>query len=102
NEFALRARTMEEDFTALRQVVGREGKTRRRLRTGSVTGGWARCVSSVNDLLDDVTMHTDEIARVVTAVSQGDLSQTIATSEELPLGGDFYKHARAVNGMVTQ
>ena len=40
-------------------------------------GGWAQCVVHVNETLDDLTAHTDEIARVVTAVAQGDLTQTV-------------------------
>ncbi|HVS01843.1 MAG TPA: HAMP domain-containing protein [Thermoanaerobaculia bacterium] len=87
----------------LRVAVGKEGRTRKRMRRGDARGGWAAHVSAVNSLLDDVTAHTHEIARVVSAVAQGDLTQTIdLEGVEQPLRGDFLKHARGVNGMVEQ
>ena len=54
-------------------------------------------------MLDDLTTHTDEIARVVSAVSRGDLTQALdLQGVDEPLRGDFLKHARAVNDMVDQ
>ncbi len=103
NQLAQQQEAMEREFEALRVAVGREGRTRRRMRPNGATGGWGRYVSSVNDLLDDLTSHTDDMARVVTAVSRGDLTQRIDEhGVEVPLQGDFLKHARAVNGMVDQ
>src|SRR5690606_31898545 len=97
------AGALEEELSDLRHAVGREGRTRRRMRRSGASGGWGRYVGSVNDILDDLTAHTDDIARVVTAVSRGDLHQTIDTEGiEAPVRGDFLKHAHAVNGMVAQ
>src|SRR5690606_18222170 len=62
-----------------------------------------RSVSSVNDLLDDLTNHTEDIARVVGAVSHGDLTQRMHGPDvEVRAKGDFLKHAQAVNRMVSQ
>src|SRR5690606_34597183 len=103
NELVARVAEMEEEFAAMRVVVGRDGRTRRRLRKTGIVGGWAKIVASTNDVLEDLATHTDDIARVVTAVSRGDLSQTIdLDGAEEPLRGDFLKHAKAVNGMVEQ
>ncbi|MGE3632732.1 MAG: HAMP domain-containing protein, partial [Sandaracinaceae bacterium] len=103
NELAQSVAELDEDVAALRETVGREGRTGVRLRSSGRSGGWSNYVRSVNDLLDDLTANTDEMARVVTAVSRGDLSQTIdANGFDQPLRGDFLKQARAVNGMVEQ
>jgi len=103
NDIVTRTEELDHEVTDLRSAVGREGRTRRRLRRTGALGGWARFVSSVNELLDDITRHTDDIARVVIAVGRGDLSQQIDLEGlEAPLRGDFLKHGKAVNAMVTQ
>jgi HAMP domain-containing protein/CheY-like chemotaxis protein/signal transduction histidine kinase len=103
NSLADQMQTMETEFADLRTSVGREGRTRKRMKRSGVPGGWGRMLGSVNDVLDDVTLHTEEIARVVTAVAKGDLTQRIDLhGVDEPLLGDFLKHARAVNGMVEQ
>ena len=103
NALADQMQAMEAEYRELREAVGREGRTRRRLKRSGVPGGWGRMQGSVNDVLDDLTSHTDEIARVVTAVSRGDLTQRIDVhGVDEALQGDFLKHARAVNGMVEQ
>ncbi len=103
NELVQQAAELDAELTELKVAVGEEGRSRRRLRRAAVTGGWARYVASVNGLLDDLTSHTDEIARVVLAVSRGDLTQTMdLEGVEHELRGDFMKHAKVVNGMVDQ
>jgi HAMP domain-containing protein/CheY-like chemotaxis protein len=103
NDLAQYAAALQKEVADLRNTVGREGRTHRRLpRTGAL-GGWGDYVGGVNDLLEDVTGHTADVARVLTAVSRGDLSQTIdVEGKDAPLRGDFLRHARLVNGMVTQ
>ena len=87
----------------LRSGVGLEGRTHRRLGKVGARGAWGDYVTGVNELLDDVTAHTADVARVLSAVGKGDLSQTIdLDGKDLPLRGDFLRHARLVNGMVAQ
>ncbi len=103
NDLVVQSGTLGDELAALERSVGREGRTRQRLSSAGVTGSWARYVGSVNALLDDLTHHTDEIARVVGAVSRGDLTQTMTVgTEDQPAMGDFLGHASAVNGMVAQ
>ncbi len=103
NELVELVSGMGQDIADLRQSVGREGRTRRRLRKGDAQGGWSRYVVSVNDLLDDLTDHTGQMAEVVNAVAQGDLTRTLdVEGVDAPLRGEFLKHAKAVNGMVSQ
>ncbi|HUP24717.1 MAG TPA: HAMP domain-containing protein, partial [Thermoanaerobaculia bacterium] len=90
-----------EELATLRQTVGREGRTGRRLRSGALRRGWAQYQVSINELVTDLTSHTDEIARVVAAVGRGDLAQLVPIEgADEPLRGNFLQHARAVNGVV--
>jgi HAMP domain-containing protein/CheY-like chemotaxis protein/signal transduction histidine kinase len=103
NDLAQLVATLSTDMVELRQSVGIEGRTHRRLAKTSVRGGWQDYVNGVNGVLDDVTAHTADVARVLTAVSKGDLSQTIdIEGQDAVLRGDFLRHARIVNGMVGQ
>ena len=103
NELAQFAASLSSEVVELRQTVGAEGRTHRRLGKSNARGGWAAYVNGVNSLLDDVTAHTTDVARVLTAVAKGDLSQTIdIDGHDAVLRGDFLRHARIVNGMVTQ
>jgi HAMP domain-containing protein/signal transduction histidine kinase/CheY-like chemotaxis protein len=103
NEVAELAATMSSELKYVQQGVGGEGRLRRRMRRHGMRGGWADCVSSVNELIDDLTSHTDDIVRVVGAVAKGDLGQTMdLDGQDAPLRGDFLKHARLVNGMVVR
>ena len=103
NELVQFAASLRTDVVGLRQSVGLEGRTHRRLARGVARGGWGEYVIGVNELLDDVTAHTTDVARVLSAVAKGDLGQTIdVEGTDAPLRGDFLRHARLVNGMVSQ
>jgi len=103
NQLAQLHMDLEDQFRVLRQTIGTEGKTRARLHLASSSGSFARSVSSVNDLLDDLTSHIEDIARVVSAVSRGDLTQHMdGPTVDVRSKGDFLKHALAVNRMVSQ
>ena len=58
---------------------------------------------AVNSLIDDLGRPTTEIARVIVAVAEGDLSQHMANEiEGRPLRGEFLPIGRTVNTMVDQ
>ncbi|HUH00784.1 MAG TPA: HAMP domain-containing protein, partial [Kofleriaceae bacterium] len=97
------ARQVGEEAITVRDAIGREGRTKRRMRRGNASGAWGTYVFAVNDMLDDLTQHTDQMAQVVASVSKGDLSHTIyLEGDAAPLKGDFLRHAHIVNGMVDQ
>jgi HAMP domain-containing protein/CheY-like chemotaxis protein len=101
NDVVVLASAIGEEATALRQVVGLEGRTKKRMRAGGARGGWGLYVRSVNELLDDVTSHSEGVASVIRAVGQGDLTTRVdIDAAEPPLRGDFLRHAQTVNGMV--
>nr|WP_240157830.1 HAMP domain-containing protein [Pseudonocardia broussonetiae] len=91
------------DLLRISRVVGREGRTSDRLDEESYDGDWATGVHAVNALIDDLAAPTAEIARVIEAVADGDLSQHMALEiESRPLRGDFRRIGRTVNTMVDQ
>src|SRR5215469_908176 len=94
---------MAKELGRLRQSVGREGRINQRASLGQVEGTWAESVELVNDLIADLVWPTNEMARVIGAVAQGDLSQMMAIEVEgRPLKGEFLRTARTVNAMVSQ
>ncbi len=101
NELVVQAGTMSDEVAQLGVEVGKEGRIKRRLRRGGVRGGWSLYITSVNELIDDLTSHMSEIATVVSAVAHGDLSQGIdIDGADEPLKGAFLRYARIVNDMV--
>jgi HAMP domain-containing protein/CheY-like chemotaxis protein/signal transduction histidine kinase len=103
NDLVQFAGSLSVEVVELQKTVGTQGRTNRRLSKSSARGGWSAYVNGVNGLLDDVTAHTADVARVLTAVAKGDLTQSIEIdAEDAGLRGDFLRHARIVNGMVAQ
>ncbi|WP_181298936.1 HAMP domain-containing protein [Pseudomonas sp. Q2-TVG4-2] len=87
----------------LSEVVGREGKLSERLSLGSVNGGWARQVESINTLVADLGRPSTEMARVIGAVAKGDLTQRmVLEADGMPMQGEFMRTAKVVNTMVEQ
>ncbi|MBD2502372.1 hybrid sensor histidine kinase/response regulator [Anabaena azotica] len=94
---------MAAELKRISNVVGKEGKITERASLGNVRGSWTECVNSVNTLITDLVQPTAETTRVIRAVANGDLSQTIATEiDGRPLKGEFRQTANIVNTMVTR
>ena len=94
---------MTKEFARVRRVIGREGKMTERFKIPETKGGWAERVDSVNSLIDDLRRPTTEVARVITAVAEGDLSQKMALEiEGQPVKGEFLRIGTSVNSMVDQ
>src|SRR5205085_2484485 len=85
------------------RVVGKEGKINHRAAVPAAAGSWLRLVDSTNLLIDDMARPTSEMARVIGAVANGDLSERMALEVEgRPLKGEFLRTVRIVNSMVDQ
>jgi methyl-accepting chemotaxis protein len=69
--------TMAAQLERVGQVVGKEGKTRQRVRFARPVGAWAEMEGSVNTLIDDMLQPTAEVTRALAAVAQGDLTQAM-------------------------
>jgi HAMP domain-containing protein len=91
------------EFQRISSVVGKEGQIAERAAVRGATGGWSANINSVNTLIADLVQPTAEMARVITAVAGGDLSQSMELEiEGRPLTGEFLRTARTVNTMVDQ
>ncbi|HEY1244671.1 MAG TPA: HAMP domain-containing protein, partial [Hyphomicrobiaceae bacterium] len=91
------------ELARLSRVVGKEGKLKQRASLGDVTGFWRDSVDSINSLIEDLVHPSSEVARVIGAVAQGDLSKSMALEVDgRPLEGEFLRTARTINTMVDQ
>jgi HAMP domain-containing protein/signal transduction histidine kinase/CheY-like chemotaxis protein len=103
NEVVELNQRMASELDRLSRVVGKEGRISQRASLGDVSGAWADAVHSVNELVSDLVRPTIETARVIGAVAQGDLSQSMTMEiDDRPLQGDFLRTAKTINKMVDQ
>ncbi len=94
---------MANELKRISNVVGKEGKISQRASLGAAGGSWTASIESVNTLIADLVQPTVETSRVIRAVANGDLSQSIALEiEGRSLKGDFLQTAQIVNTMVAQ
>ncbi|MES3036389.1 MAG: HAMP domain-containing protein, partial [Bdellovibrionota bacterium] len=94
---------MANEFVRVRSTVGQEGKMTERVSLGSVKGAWATSVDSVNMLIGDLVQPTTEVARVITSVARGDLSQKMFLEiDGRTVKGEFFRIGTTVNAMVDQ
>ncbi|HEY3085718.1 MAG TPA: HAMP domain-containing protein, partial [Candidatus Dormibacteraeota bacterium] len=93
---------LEREIRRLSRNVGKEGRLKR-ASVGHVGRAWASTLDEVNDLVENLAQPNAEIARVISAVAKGDLSQTMPLEiDGRPLQGQFLTTAKTVNTMVGQ
>src|SRR5437016_2137800 len=103
NEIVAANQRMAEQLERVGEVVGRQGKTRQRVRFGISSGAWGEMEGCVNALIDDLLWPTTEVTRAIAAVAQGDLLQTVRLDVDgRPLKGEFLRSAEIVNTMIKQ
>jgi HAMP domain-containing protein/CheY-like chemotaxis protein/signal transduction histidine kinase len=103
NEIVASNERMAQQLERVGHVVGREGKTRQRVKFGLSSGAWSEMETSVNTLIDDLLWPTTEVTRAIAAVAQGDLLQTVRLDVDgRPLEGEFLRSATIVNTMIKQ
>src|SRR5438477_65555 len=102
NQMADTNARMAKELVRVSRVIGREGRMTERM-TLTAPGAWGTSRDSVNSLIDDLARPTTEVARVIEAVAEGDLSQKMALKiEGQPVKGEFLRIGTAVNAMVDQ
>ena len=85
------------------RVVGREGRINQRANVAGAPGSWSEKIGAVNELIDNLARPTIEVARVIDAVADGDLTQRIQLEiDGQPVRGEFRRIGTTVNGMVDQ
>jgi signal transduction histidine kinase/HAMP domain-containing protein len=103
NELVTMNRLMTKELVRVGRIIGREGRMTERASLAGANGDWATSVDSVNALIDDLVRPTTEVARVIGAVAEGDLSQKMALKiEGQPVKGEFLRIGTTVNTMVDQ
>src|SRR6187551_2527966 len=77
NELVSMVKAIRDESHEVCDAVGKEGQAAKRMRRFGTTGGWSEYIASVNSVIEDLSGHANEIARVVSAVAKGDLEQTM-------------------------
>jgi len=94
---------LASEMVRVERVVGREGRMTERAALREMNGGWAASVGSINALIGDLVQPTTEVARVISAVAEGDFTQKMALSiEGQQVKGEFLRIGTTVNSMVDQ
>src|SRR3954471_18282092 len=75
NDIIATNQRMAEQLEKVGEQVGKQGKTRQRVKFSQSVGSWGDMESSVNTLIDDLLWPTAEVTRAIAAVAQGDLLQ---------------------------
>ncbi len=103
NEIVIANEQMAFELKRVGQAVGKEGRTRERIRVEQRRGAWDDMEVSVNTLVEDLLRPTAEVTRAIAAVAQGNLTQTVRLDVDgRPLEGEFLRSARIVNTMIQQ
>jgi HAMP domain-containing protein/CheY-like chemotaxis protein len=103
NEIVSSNARMASELERVGKVVGKQGKTRQRVKFGRPSGAWGEMETSVNTLIDDLLWPTTEVTRALAAVAKGDLLQTVRLDVDgRPLEGEFLRSATIVNTMIEQ
>src|SRR5947208_5300798 len=103
NDLLDRNDQMSRELVRVGKIIGREGRMTERAALGDAGGAWATSVDSLNSLIDDLVRPTTEVARVIVAVAEGDLSQKMALKiSGQPVKGEFLRIGTTVNTMVDQ
>src|SRR5262245_54101747 len=89
NDIAERQQHLTSELSRVQRVAGREGRHSERLTPGVGEEGWAKSIDAAKHLVSDLVRPTGELARVVAAVSEGDLAQRMDVDlDGQPLRGE--------------
>jgi HAMP domain-containing protein/CheY-like chemotaxis protein len=103
NALVERNQHVTKELVRVSKLVGREGRINERADVAGAPGSWAEKVGAVNELIDNLARPTIEVARVIDAVADGDLSQRIQLEiDGTPVRGEFRRIGNTVNTMVDQ
>ena len=103
NRVAALNQSMCSEMTRVSRTVGREGLSTDRADVPNARGQWGSLQESVNTLITDLMQPTQEVARTLAAVAEGDLSQKMSLEiEGQRVQGEFLRIATTVNTLVDQ
>ncbi|MBV0890826.1 HAMP domain-containing protein [Paracoccus sp. Z118] len=84
------------EVTRVAREVGTQGRLGGQAQVAGVGGTWADLTDNVNLMADNLTNQVRGIARVVTAVANGDLKRKLT----LDVKGEMAELAETINGMI--
>jgi HAMP domain-containing protein len=103
NQLAGRREAITTEVKRVSRVIGREGRMTERAALKGAKGSWKETIDSVNTMIEDLVRPTVEVARVLDAVADGDLSQKMSLKiEGQPVRGEFLRIGTTVNAMLDQ
>jgi HAMP domain-containing protein/two-component sensor histidine kinase len=103
NEIVTANQQMAQQLELVGEVVGREGKTKKRVVIGLPQGAWREMEESINALIDDLLWPTTQVTGAIAAVAKGNLSKKVPLEVDgRPLMGEFLSAATIVNTMIKQ
>ena len=103
DEVASRNERLVNEITRIGTTVGREGDMGARAEIGDAGGDWAVALRALNALVTGLVAPTTEVARVIKAVAEGDLSQKMSLEiDGKEVQGEFLRIGTTVNRMVDQ
>jgi HAMP domain-containing protein/signal transduction histidine kinase/CheY-like chemotaxis protein len=103
NQILAQNEAMAQEIMRVEQAVRREGRMNERASLRNLRGGWRQISSTLNDLIGGLVQPTTEVARVIMAVADGDLTQKMALEiNGEPVKGEFLRIGTTVNSMVDQ
>jgi HAMP domain-containing protein/signal transduction histidine kinase/ActR/RegA family two-component response regulator len=91
-------RSFAAEVTRVAKEVGTEGKLGGQADVKGVAGTWKDLTDNVNGLAGNLTAQVRNIAKVTTAVANGDLSQKITVDAK----GEIFELKNTINVMVDQ
>jgi signal transduction histidine kinase/CheY-like chemotaxis protein/HAMP domain-containing protein len=91
------------EISSAEKIIGKKGNLSKRIELTDAKGEWASGVSSLNNLIEDLTSPTLEIAGMINSVANGDLSKHIPLEiNGHPLKGEFLRIAKESNQMLSK
>ncbi len=103
NRMAERQERLTAELQRVARTIGREGRMQERAELEGAAADDLRRLESVNTLIDDLVRPSTEVARVLVAVAEGDLTQKMAlTIDGQPVKGEYARIGTTVNTMVDQ
>ena len=103
NQMASVNQKFANELIRIRQGVVEEGKVNKQVVDKELKGSWTTSIDAVNEMVNSLVNPTIEIARVLHAVSKGDLSQKFALETEgKQVKGLFRRIGTTLNKIVDQ
>jgi methyl-accepting chemotaxis protein len=103
NQWVSYQETFANRVSEVSQQVGVEGKLRERLTLDRAKGTWSKSVEAINSLINNLTIPTIEIERVLSAIAKGDLKQKMSLEiEGKAVKGELYAAMATVNDALDQ